>query len=90
MLQLQLGRAARNCQQMTRRTALKAGFLGILGLTSADLLRLQAQSTSTRKKSVILIWLDGGPSHLESYDPKPFAPSEYRSRSVPFAPTFRG
>lgn len=79
MLQLQLGRAARNCQQMTRRTALKAGFLGVLGLTSADLLRLQARGqASSRKKSVILIWLDGGPSHLESYDPKPFAPIEYR------------
>ncbi len=78
MLQLQLGRAARNCQQMTRRTALKAGFLGILGMTSADYLRLQAQGTTSKKKSVILIWLDGGPSHLESYDPKPFAPIEYR------------
>lgn len=78
MLQLQLGRAARNCQQMTRRTALKAGFLGILGLSSADYLRLHAQGKTSKKKSVILIWLDGGPSHLESYDPKPFAPAEYR------------
>lgn len=78
MLQLQLGRRAHNCQNMSRRTALKAGFLGILGLTSADLLRLQAQGKASRKKSVILIWLDGGPSHLESYDPKPFAPIEYR------------
>lgn len=78
MLQLQSGRIARNCQHMTRRSALKAGFLGVLGLTSADLLRLQAQGKATRRKSVILIWLDGGPSHLESYDPKPYAPAEYR------------
>lgn len=64
---------------MSRRTAIKAGFLGLLGLTSADLLRLRASGAAARgKKSVILIWLDGGPSHLETYDPKPEAPLEFR------------
>jgi uncharacterized protein (DUF1501 family) len=72
------GRAARNCQGMTRRTALKAGFLGLLGLTQAEQLKLQAQGQASRRKSVILMWLDGGPSHLETYDPKPDAPTEYR------------
>ena len=64
---------------MSRRSALKAGFLGALGLSSADLLRLRAQGAAKRSnKSVILLWLDGGPSHLETYDPKPEASSAYR------------
>jgi hypothetical protein len=42
-------------------------------------MRLQAQSGTKRKgKSVILLWLDGGPPHMDTYDPKPLAPSEYR------------
>ena len=79
MLQIQQGSEGRNCQGMTRRTALKAGFLGLAGLTLPDLLRLQAQGTAAKKDTaVILLWLDGGPSQLETYDPKPAAPAEYR------------
>jgi hypothetical protein len=79
MLQLQQGTAAANCQGMTRRTALKAGFMGLLGLSLSDLLRLRAQGSTTRRDTaVILLWLDGGPSQLETYDPKPDAPAEYR------------
>ncbi|MBI2949047.1 MAG: DUF1501 domain-containing protein, partial [Verrucomicrobia bacterium] len=79
MLQIQSGALTANCQGLSRRSAIKVGFLGLLGLTSADLLRLQASGTAARnKKSVILIWLDGGPSHLETYDPKPEAPMEFR------------
>src|SRR6187399_1912957 len=79
MLQIQQNDAARNCQGISRRSALKAGFLGLMGLTLPDLFRLRAASPPTSKnKSVILLWLDGGPSQLETYDPKPEAPSEYR------------
>ncbi len=79
MLRIQQGRTAANCQGFSRRTAVKAGFLGCLGVSLADLLRLRAEGAAVRNnKSVILIWLDGGPSQLESYDPKPGAPSEYR------------
>jgi len=79
MLQIQNGSIARNCQGMARRSALKVGFMGLLGLTSADLFRLRATGAAKRNgKSVILIWLDGGPSHMETYDPKPEAPLEYR------------
>jgi hypothetical protein len=61
---------------------LEAGFLGAHGLSSADLLPLQAQCSAKRKnKSVILLWLDGGPSHLETYDPKPAATSASPSSS---------
>src|SRR3954467_11701643 len=79
MLQIQQGAAARNCQGISRRTALKAGFLGLMGLSLPDLLRLRAEgSTAHNDTAVILLWLDGGPSQLETYDPKPDAPAEYR------------
>lgn len=79
MLQVQQGRGLANCQGMNRRSAIKAGFLGMAGLSLADLLKLRAEGAAQKNdKSVILIWLDGGLSQLESYDPKPQAPSEYR------------
>lgn len=79
MLQIHQGAPARNVQGMTRRCALKAGFLGCMGLSLADLFRMRAEASSERKDTaVILIWLDGGPSQLETYDPKPDAPAEYR------------
>jgi hypothetical protein len=79
MLQITRGRKSSNCQGMSRRSALKAGFLGCLGLSLADLLRLKAEGKAKgNNKSVILMWLDGGPSQLETYDPKPYAPAEYR------------
>lgn len=66
----------------TRRVALKAGFLGVTGLALPDLFRMQAQAkdkgSAANDKSVILIWLDGGPSQLETFDPKPDAPAEFR------------
>jgi hypothetical protein len=79
MLQITSGRNSQNCQGQSRRTAMKAGFLGCLGLSLSDLLRLQAEGKAGKNgKSVILMWLDGGPSQLETYDPKPEAPPEYR------------
>ncbi len=62
-----------------RRAVLQAGALGLTGLNLATQKRLIAEGTAKRNnKSVILIWLDGGPSQLESYDPKPEAPAEFR------------
>ena len=79
MLELQHGHFGKNCSGFSRRSALKVGFLGALGISSADLIRLRAEGKADRNnKSVILIWLDGGPSHMETYDPKPKAPKEYR------------
>ena len=79
MLQITSDQQALNCQGTSRRSAMKAGFLGCLGLSLADLLKLQAAGAAQRNnKSVILMWLDGGPSQLETYDPKPEAPPEYR------------
>ena len=78
MLHLQNGTPSRTCQGVSRRSALKAGFLGLAGLTLPGLLRLRAESPAKKDTAVILLWLDGGPSQLETYDPKPDAPAEYR------------
>jgi hypothetical protein len=79
MLTLQSGFASRNCAGLTRRAALKAGFLGLAGLGLPSYLRAKAaQPGGSSDRSVILVWLDGGPSQLETYDPKPDAPAEYR------------
>ena len=80
MLELHSGPASRNCQGFSRRAAIKAGVLGgFSGLALPQFLRAKEQSPfSTTEKSIILIWLDGGPSQLETYDPKPDAPAEFR------------
>lgn len=69
-----------NCAGMRRRSFLQAGFLGLAGLSLADLFRLRAAQAAAPKKETacILIWLDGGPPQHETYDPKPEAPAEYR------------
>jgi hypothetical protein len=79
MLTLRTGSASRNCQGLTRRAALKAGFLGLAGLGLPEYMRARGtQPSASDDKAVILIWLDGGPSQLETYDPKPDAPAEFR------------
>jgi hypothetical protein len=79
MLEIVDRHGGRNCQGMTRRSALRIGMSGLLGMSSAGLARLRAEGAAANNgKSVILLWLDGGPSHMESYDPKPDAPREYR------------
>jgi hypothetical protein len=64
---------------ITRREALKRGFLGAVGLTLIDPLRLQARSapSTPKARSVIQIWMWGGPSHLDTFDPKPGAGNDY-------------
>jgi hypothetical protein len=62
-----------------RRSMLKAGLAGIAGLTLPRLLAAQAAAPArARRKSVILIWMTGGPSHIDTLDPKPHAPKEIR------------
>ena len=71
----------RRCDGVSRRGFLKIGTLGFTGLTLADALRVRASAStasSASDRSVILIWLDGGPPQHETYDPKPDAPSEFR------------
>jgi uncharacterized protein (DUF1501 family) len=69
----------RTCQGISRRGLLQAGMLGALGLTLPDFLAMRAAAAQPgRERAVILLWLWGGPSHLDTFDPKPDAPSEYR------------
>ncbi|MCC2669410.1 MAG: phosphoglycerol transferase family protein alkaline phosphatase superfamily [Armatimonadetes bacterium] len=66
----------RNCSGISRRGLIQAGFLGALGMTAPQHAVLAA--TARRPKAVILVWLWGGPPHLDTVDPKPEAPSEWR------------
>ncbi|MFP6620077.1 MAG: DUF1501 domain-containing protein, partial [Pirellulaceae bacterium] len=71
---------------LTRRSFIEAGSLLMGGLTLGDLLRRRAEATETSSNndtSVILIWLQGGPSHMETYDLKPDAPMEFRGDTNP-------
>ncbi|HIK96477.1 MAG TPA: DUF1501 domain-containing protein [Planctomycetes bacterium] len=75
--------STQRCDGVTRRDLMRIGGLSALGLGLGDFFRLQnacaAEAPLTASaKSCILIWLDGGPSHLETFDPKPDAPEEVR------------
>jgi hypothetical protein len=80
----------------SRRGFLRAGGLGLFGLTWPALLQAQAgavQGTSrpgARAKSCILVYLDGGMSHIDTLDMKPGAPAEYRGEFRPIATTLPG
>ena len=68
------------CDGFSRRNFLQVGSLGIAGLTLPNLLRAKAEAGGEFKnKSVIWLWLGGGPTHVETFDPKMTAPREYRS-----------
>lgn len=70
----------------SRREALRIGLGGLGGLSLTDLYRLRAAKgdhAPTRQKSVIMIFLLGGPSHMDMYDLKPSAPVEYRGEFSP-------
>ena len=77
----------RYCDGLSRRSFLKAGVLGAAGLALPDFLRWRAQAAAshraTRDTAVILIWLDGGPTHMDTYDLKLNAPAEYRGPMQP-------
>ena len=78
MLRIDLGRAPRNCDGISRRSFLQVGVAGLAALGLPQLLRAGTAGSTAKDTSVILIWLDGGPSHMDLYDMKPDAPAEYR------------
>ena len=72
---------------VSRRNMLKAGLAGMAGLSLPELIRQRALATESGKplsrKSVILLWMTGGPSHIDTWDPKPHRPFNNRG---PFSP----
>ncbi|MDA1251060.1 MAG: DUF1501 domain-containing protein [Planctomycetota bacterium] len=83
MLTLMDPRPDKTCQGLARREFLRVGTLGFGGLSLASLLRTQAEAALppnvVRPKSVVLLFLQGGPSHIEFFDPKMTAPAEFHS-----------
>lgn len=83
MLEVRGSRKAVSCDGATRRDFLKVGGLGLTGLALPDLLRARAAASAsgqvTRNTSVVWLWLGGGPTHVETFDPKMDAPVEFRS-----------
>jgi hypothetical protein len=83
MLNLLGSRKGTNCDGTSRRDFLKIGALGMSSFLLPDLLRARAVARaagkSTKNTSVIWLWLGGGPTQVETFDPKMSAPAEYRS-----------
>jgi hypothetical protein len=81
--------AHRFCDGMSRRDALKAGVISGLGFGLADYFRCisQAEVRPGAAEAAIFVFLAGGPSHIDTFDPKPEAPEEYRGefKAIPTA-----
>ena len=90
-----LGERQRFCDGLNRRNFLQIGAFGA-GLTLADQLRaraassVQTGSSTSRPKAAIMIYLPGGPSHIDMYDLKPDAPAEFRGEFKPIATNVPG
>lgn len=86
----------RRCRgSVTRRDVLEVGAMSVFGLGLSDVLRHQASAApaahgTSRARSVILIWMRGGPSHIDSFDMKPDAPPEIRGEFAPIATNVPG
>src|SRR4051794_8000100 len=82
---------------MGRRDCLKLGLGAFLGGGLVDALRLRGMAAAApgpnlaaKATSCILIWMDGGPTHFETFDPKPLAPAEIRGEFSPIATSVSG
>jgi hypothetical protein len=73
------GKTGRYCDGLARRSFLQLGVAGMASLGLGDVLRAKAASQGGNDASVILIWLDGGPSHIDLYDMKHEGPTSFPS-----------
>lgn len=95
---LKVGRClSRNCQGVSRRELLLVGGLGVLGVSLADALRADAARKANPQRvkrrgetACIFVFLEGGPSQLETFDPKPHGASDVRGPFGPCATSVRG
>lgn len=82
MIKIQAGNTGRYCDGLSRRSFVQVGLAGMASVGLPQILKAKEESAdrglSRKETSVILIWLDGGPSHMDLYDLKPEAPPEYR------------
>ena len=69
---------AKTCSGLTRRSFLRIGASVPVALGLPSRLPGAMEPKTVRAKSVVLVWLWGAPSHLDTFDPKPNAPMEYR------------
>jgi hypothetical protein len=90
-------RCRTDCEGFYRRDFLKIGAAGLFGLTLPQLLRLEAQAASLTEKnaakkarSVIMVWLGGGPAAIDMWDLKPGAPKEIRGEFNPIETNVKG
>jgi hypothetical protein len=93
------GHTGRTCDGFSRREFFRVGGAGVLGLSLGDIFRLQAASAEPAAniktgwgsaKSVIMLFLQGGPSHIDIWDPKPDAPSNIRGEFKPIKTNVSG
>ena len=94
MFRIHAGSTGKYCDGLSRRHFVQLGVAGMASAGLADVWRAQqasaAQGATKKDTSVILIWLDGGPSHMDLYDMKPEAPAEYRGIWQPIATNVPG
>src|SRR5437868_5652830 len=91
MLDLFFGRAS-DCSGLSRRSFLTVGGLATFGLSLPSFLRAQYAVPAADRKNVncILLWMQGGPSHIDTFDPKPDAPAEVRGEFATIPTTLPG
>jgi len=92
MFSIRTHQGTRHCDGLTRRELLQVGAIGLGGLTLPGLLRLQEACArpAGKARSVIVLFLNGGPSHLDMWDLKPQAPEEIRGTFRPIATSLPG
>src|SRR5262245_45456656 len=93
MLRLEVAQGSKHCDGMTRREWLRVGAIGACSISLPGLLRLEASANTPRRvraRSVIMLFLNGGPSHLDMFDLKPEAPEEIRGTFRPIATRVNG
>src|SRR5690349_655944 len=78
MLRVLSGATGKYCDGLSRRSFVQLGVAGMGAAGLPQILRAKEASGAKKDTAIILMWLDGGPSHMDLYDMKPEAPAEYR------------